>query len=386
MQSNNFSEYSRFNILKQDPKTLRGEEMTLILPNIKDGPRSNNLFLVTKPNQIRKDSKHDFFVKNGSPLFGTLNAFGISSAVFEMVEKDVNYLSKETKVFDIRPAALKNWKEAKNNPVGICILSDNLKPKAHYIRRGSDKQLHFHSFRSKCDDSMVHTCLFFDVIAHETGHAILDIFRPDYYASQHEQTKALHESFGDLTVIFTILNIPVLRYEFFNATKGDLNQKSFFPAIAESFAEAIACQYKGLRDSTDKIRLDKIEPRNFHTISQTFTGAIYDLIDFMYRDRKNIYSSEYSDDEILNFVGRSLRRVVFQAFIQYKYEHPSLLDMALEIIRIIKNSADFEEEAKVIEKIFLERGINSQTVARLQKDYNKEIEKSEGFSICHTCH
>ena len=386
MESNNFLSYSKFNILKQDLKTLRGEEMTVLLSNIQDGPKSNNLILASYPNNIKKNAEHDFLVNKTSQLFGSLNAFGTASTVFEMVEKDMNYFKDEIKLFDFQPEVWKNWQEAHKNPIEIFILPDNLKPKAQYIRQGTQKQLHFHSFKSKCDHEMVHTCLFFDVIAHETGHAILDILRPGYYSSTNRQTKALHESFGDLTVMFTILSIPILRYEFFNATKGDLNKKSFFPAIAESFAEAIGCIYEGLRDSTNKIRLDQIKPLNYHSMSQTFTGAIYDLLDFMYRDRRMASSSQYSDDEILNFVGRTLRKVVFQAFIQHRFHNPSLLDMANEVIQIIKSTAGFEQEAKVIEKIFADRGIDAKTLTKLQKNYDKEVEHGEGFSICHTCH
>jgi hypothetical protein len=43
-----------------------------------------------------------------------------------------------------------------------------------------------------------------DVVSHETGHALLDSIRPDFWNVQSYEVWALHESFGD---IISILNI-----------------------------------------------------------------------------------------------------------------------------------------------------------------------------------
>ena len=45
-------------------------------------------------------------------------------------------------------------------------------------------------------------------MAHETGHAILDGLRPDWYdgKQQNKQTKAFDEAFGDITVLLAQIN------------------------------------------------------------------------------------------------------------------------------------------------------------------------------------
>ena len=53
----------------------------------------------------------------------------------------------------------------------------------------------------------VFTCRSFDIVSHETGHAVLDGLRPNWLlASAPPQTGGLHESFGDLTAIFLALS------------------------------------------------------------------------------------------------------------------------------------------------------------------------------------
>ena len=53
----------------------------------------------------------------------------------------------------------------------------------------------------------VYTCRSLDIVAHETGHAILDGLKPAWMSSTRSpQTGALHEAFGDLTAIFLSLS------------------------------------------------------------------------------------------------------------------------------------------------------------------------------------
>jgi hypothetical protein len=55
------------------------------------------------------------------------------------------------------------------------------------------------------------TARIFDIVAHETGHAILDTLRPDFYG--HPAThpySALHESFGDLSALFASIKLAKL--------------------------------------------------------------------------------------------------------------------------------------------------------------------------------
>ena len=72
---------------------------------------------------------------------------------------------------------------------------------AFYNRRG--KCLLFYYFFS--GDVPVYTCLSHDIVAHETGHAILDGIRPHYFHFSSIQTSGFHEFIADLTAILSAL-------------------------------------------------------------------------------------------------------------------------------------------------------------------------------------
>lgn len=45
----------------------------------------------------------------------------------------------------------------------------------------------------------------FDLVAHEAGHAVLDALRSELYSHRRGQLGAIHEAFGDATVLFAVL-------------------------------------------------------------------------------------------------------------------------------------------------------------------------------------
>ncbi len=65
-----------------------------------------------------------------------------------------------------------------------------------------------HQTRESSGTPQVFTCRSFDIVAHETGHAILDGLKPGWldHPSNQPQTGGLHEWFGDLCAIFLTLS------------------------------------------------------------------------------------------------------------------------------------------------------------------------------------
>ena len=95
---------------------------------------------------------------------------------------------------------------------------------AFYNRSG--KCLQFYYFTS--DGKPVYTCLSHDIVAHETGHAILDGIRPCYYETSSVQTAAFHEFIADLTAILSALRNGSVRRAVADASEGDIwNATSF---------------------------------------------------------------------------------------------------------------------------------------------------------------
>ena len=116
-----------------------------------------------------------------------------------------------------------------------------------------------------------HTALAHDIVAHETGHAILDAVRPRYYEPFEPETSALHEAVGDLSAIFAALSHDVVQ----RRVAGSLDRLNLLSEIAEGFEEAGDRGWGSLRslvDATPSDWKDTIEP---HDLSLKLSSTIY---------------------------------------------------------------------------------------------------------------
>ena len=75
-----------------------------------------------------------------------------------------------------------------------------------------------------------------DVVAHETGHAILDAIRPDLWGVNLMEVGAFHEGFGDIIAIFTALADKDTRTALLAV---GLRQANYIEATAEQLSDAI---------------------------------------------------------------------------------------------------------------------------------------------------
>jgi hypothetical protein len=146
---------------------------------------------------------------------------------------------------------------------------------AYYSR--NHKALKFFYFTHNDSSDLIYTCRSLDIVAHETGHAILDGLRPGWLGTRNvPQTGGLHESFGDLSAIFLALSDLDQVETFIGMTKGDLHDHNFLAALAEEFGAALG-RPMGLRNADNDLRLSEVS-NQVHDISQVFTGAIYDIL------------------------------------------------------------------------------------------------------------
>ena len=74
-----------------------------------------------------------------------------------------------------------------------------------------------------------------DVVAHETGHGILDAVRPELFGSSMFEVNAFHEAFGDCVAILTAFLDGPSR----NAVLPILAQGNFVEATIETLAQGI---------------------------------------------------------------------------------------------------------------------------------------------------
>ncbi|TLM81008.1 MAG: hypothetical protein FDZ75_08110, partial [Actinobacteria bacterium] len=104
-------------------------------------------------------------------------------------------------------------------------------PNAAYDR--DRRAIHFGYFDSA--GKRVYTCLSHDIIAHETGHAVLDGLRPLYSADTSLQTAAFHEFAADLTAILAAFLNNELRFQAIQQSEGDMQRDQVISGLAEEF-------------------------------------------------------------------------------------------------------------------------------------------------------
>jgi hypothetical protein len=131
----------------------------------------------------------------------------------------------------------------------------------------------------------VYTCLSHDIIAHETGHAILDGIRPYYVEPTSAQTAGFHEFFADLTAVTLAMRHNPVRKAVADRCQGDLKRDKIIAGLAEQFGEALGKQSgketarTNLRSAMNSYDMDylatNLEP---HECSQVLTGAMFDIL------------------------------------------------------------------------------------------------------------
>ena len=149
---------------------------------------------------------------------------------------------------------------------------------AFYSRK--EQALKFYAFTppgALLDAPPVYTCRSQDIVAHETGHAVLDGLKPNWILTENPpQTGALHEAFADLTAIFLMLTQPEQIATVVTQTKANLHNKLFLADLVEDLGMALG-RPTGLRNVENELTLSQVGTE-VHDLAQVFTGAIYDVL------------------------------------------------------------------------------------------------------------
>jgi len=355
---------SKVHIWKQDPSVLSlGYRVSYIHTKIKNGPKDPRIEIRGLP-KVKADQNGDFLFDpiNNPRKFDAIHTFSIVRHVLTMYERGLRRMGIATAI---------NWQWG-NIPIKVYPRAGD-SPNAYYSRQ--EKALRFFYFHPDSDtnNSIIYTCRSFDIVAHETGHAILDALRPGYWSSWRAQTGGLHESFGDLTAIFTMLAQMDQCEAIIAESKANLHNKTFFPVIAEQFGEALYSHSLGLRNADNDLKLSEVTD-DVHDISQVFTGAIYDILSDMFEDHLDM--NLYDPAETLFRIGRHIASIVITAIINGPEKNATFKDIA-------KNMIEFESGEKwkdFIVKRFTEREILGEPVG-LVEERPKELVWEK---CCHT--
>lgn len=203
----------------------------------------------------------------------------------------------------------------------------------------------------------VYTCRSFDIVAHETAHAVLDGLKPQWLlADAPPQTGGLHEAFGDLTAIFLALSQLDQCEAVVAQTKAKLHDKTYLSDIAEQFGMALGGT-TGLRNADNDLTLGQAGTQ-VHAISQVFTGAMYDVLADMFAYERNPSFDDCA--AVLHRVAAYLRGLLLRALIAAPDSAASYVDVVNEMLRIVEEDGKPAAYAGFIRNQFARRDVVEQ--------------------------
>lgn len=179
---------------------------------------------------------------------------------------------------------------------------------AYYSR--NDGSINFFHHRDKVTGGMIYSGDSGEVVAHETGHAILDGLRPSYLRTWSPDPGGFHESFGDVLAMLISLRDDSVVAKVLEETGGDLTRPNAAAHLGEQLG--IAINNETGRNQTggnytrtainnftwqDPSTLPGSAPhdqlsRQVHSYSRLWTGAFYDVFRGMVAD----YKAQGQDD------------------------------------------------------------------------------------------
>ena len=146
-----------------------------------------------------------------------------------------------------------------------------------------------------------------DVVAHEAGHLSLNLLSPDFWNTRNREARAFHESFGDMTAIFSLLSFKEIRKLVLKETNRDLGKPSFLSRIGENIVDRDASEL--IMDSS-KISCEE------HSLSRLLTNALYGALAETFTEALTNKSPAFvksSDQENLDDLTTYFRRTLIWA-------------------------------------------------------------------------
>ncbi|WP_229423135.1 hypothetical protein [Telluria aromaticivorans] len=207
------------------------------------------------------------------------------------------------------------------------------------------------------EEARVYSCRSFDIVAHETAHAVLDGLKPQWLlADAPPQTGGLHEAFGDLTAIFLALSQLDQCEAVIAQTKAHLHDKTYLADIAEQFGLALGGA-TGLRNADNDLTLGQAGTQ-VHAISQVFTGAMYDVLADMFAHERNPTLDDCA--AVLHRVAAYLRGLLLRALIAAPDRAATYVDVVNEMLRIVAEDGKPDIYAAFIRNQFARRDVVEQ--------------------------
>ena len=136
----------------------------------------------------------------------------------------------------------------------------------------------------------VFTCQSFDIVAHETTHALLHGLHRYFLHPSNPDLLAFHEAFADVVAVFQHFSHPdVVRHQVAK-TRGDLKTENLLGQLAQQFGQAMGDHRGSLRRYIDTVP----DPTKYGSTDEPHDrGAI--LMAALFRAFQNIYEARSKD-------------------------------------------------------------------------------------------
>jgi hypothetical protein len=226
-----------------------------------------------------------------------------------------------------RPIHWSWWKHGGGDPLLIKIRSNDIN--ARYIE--DQKCIELDNYGTK--DNRIHSCRSVDLIAHETGHAILDCFLP-HLNKGNAETKGIGEAFCDLAGMFMVLSQFDLCEYVIEETKGDLTQSSILSLFAVGYGSA-ENQFKEIRNAINTYTYQH-EAWSPYDHSQVLVAALYEiLVELFKENRKSIQE----DADNLYLSGKQWMKAIIAVFQRCPVPSPDIEDFGKQLIVVFKDKS-----------------------------------------------
>ena len=292
---------SRVLIWKQDPSVGEiGVRKSFLPGNVVAGPADSRIHIEGLP-LVSPNAFGDFIATPGTDAFDAVHTFAVVRETLTMFQRAQGGAPLPWQ-----------WNTAGNTDPLRVLPRAGETMNAFYSRQEKALKFFFFSASAPPPTHRVFTCRSFDIVAHETGHAVLDGLKPGWLGiGNPPQTGGLHESFGDLSAIFLALSQFDQVEAVIAQTKANLHDKTFLADLAEEFGLALG-RPNGLRNADNDLRLSQVGTE-VHAISQVFTGAVYDILADLFAFERQ--TAKRDDAATLYQVGQYLLSLVLRSLI-----------------------------------------------------------------------
>lgn len=319
-------------IWKKDPSESQlGFETLCMVGGIQNGPQTADINIVGMPAEVTGDKNGNFlFEPSDHKNFDACHTLAVVQMVLDMYRRSMARLG------DVKPL---NWEWGDDPKISVHPHAGVLE-NAYYDRQ--KKEIKFFYFTAESGET-IYTCRALDVVAHETGHAVLDSIKPGFMESWNPQTGGFHEAFGDITAIHLMFTNSEICHDVIVKSRLDLNNKNaFFTEMGEQFGLAIGMKH-GLRNADNDLKMSDIQGNEVHALSQVFTGAYYNILAAVFPGEFRANMKTETPEQTLYRVTDELRAVLIQAVINAPAKNASYADLAEGMIKAASKPAWKEE-------------------------------------------